>query len=63
MSSILKIFIRAALAYHRLPRPGKLEIQADQAARQPARPRAGLFAGRRGGLHARSPTIRPKRRR
>ena len=33
----------AALAYHRLPRPGKLEIH-DQAA-QSARPRVGLYLG------------------
>ena len=45
-----KALREAALHFHEFPKPGKLEIQADQAAGQPARPGAGLFARRRGAL-------------
>ena len=41
---------RAALDYHEFPTPGKVAIARDQAARQPARPLARLFARRRRGL-------------
>ena len=37
------------LEYHEFPTPGKIAIAATQAARQPARPGAGLFARRGGG--------------
>ncbi len=37
-----------ALQFHTQGRPGKLEVIADQADGDPARPVAGLFAGRRG---------------
>ncbi len=43
----LKARREAALHFHEFPKPGKLEIQPDQAARQPARPGARLFARRR----------------
>ena len=53
MASTMSEDLRAsALAYHRLPRPGKLEISRHQAARQSARPRACLFARRRRSLRA-----------
>ena len=45
-------FRKAALDYHRLPRPGKTRDRADQADGHAARPRAGLFAGGRRGLRA-----------
>ena len=46
-----------ALVYHRLPAPGKARDPGDEAAGQPARPGARLFARRRRGLrgHRRRP--------
>ena len=48
----------SSACYHRCP--GKLEIQADQAARQPARPGARLFAGRGRRLRSDRSPIRPR---
>ena len=53
-------FRKAALDYHRLPRPGKARDRGDQADGDPARSRARLFAGRRGRL--RGDQGRPRRR-
>ena len=51
-----------ALFYHRYPRPGKARDPGDQAARQPARPGARLFARRRRAPagHRRRPGARPR---
>ena len=46
-----------ALVYHRLPKPGKAGDPGDQAARQPARPRARLLARRRRRLRGDRTTI------
>ena len=60
MKSTLSNDLRSgALVYHRQPRPGKLEIQRDQAARQPARPGARLFARRRRRLRGDRRRSRP----
>ena len=50
---------KSALDYHRLPTPGKISVVPTKALHQPARSRARLFAGGRGGLRgnrARIPT-------
>ena len=48
---------KAALEYHRYPRPGKLAITADQADGNLARPRASLFPRRRRAPAMRLPPI------
>jgi len=63
MSSYSEDLHSAALAYHRLPRPGKLEIQAIKPLANQRDLALGLFARRRRPPAWRSQPIRRRRHR